>query len=83
MCKKIACSYSANADLYELVEHFIFMACPSLRSGRAIRCKSSFATLIAGFPLLSLTRVRVHIRYVSALGMRRACVSMVRIAPKR
>jgi len=33
--------------------------------GRAIRCKSSFATLTAGFPLLSLTRItRVYTRYV-------------------
>jgi hypothetical protein len=39
-----------------------FWACPSLRSGRAIRCKSSFASLTAGFPLLSLTRMRVYVR---------------------
>jgi len=46
--------------------------------GRAIRYKSSLATQVAGFPLLSLTRItRVHIRYAHALGMRRACVSMV------
>jgi hypothetical protein len=28
-----------------------------LHQGRAIRCKSSFASFIAGFPLLSLTHV--------------------------
>lgn len=36
-------------------------AFPSLHSGRAIRCKSSFVTLIAGFLLLSLTHKRPHI----------------------
>jgi len=66
-----------------------------LCAGRDVACHActSFATLIAGFPLLSLTRIctrtrgyaRVHIRCAYALGMRRACVlaRMVRTAPKR
>jgi len=44
---------------------FLFKACPYAgASGRAIRYKSSFATLIAGFSLLSLTQVRAYIYVV-------------------
>jgi len=61
------------------MHHKKFRACPSLRSGRAIRYKSSFANAHYGlFAAIPHAYTRVHTRYVPALGMRRACVSMVR-----
>jgi hypothetical protein len=51
--------------------------CAALR-GRAMRCKSSLATQVAGF---SLADTRVHTRYIHALGMRRVRSSAQ--APKR
>jgi len=83
----------------ELVEHFIFMACPSLCSGRAIRCKPSRGHA----RIYTYTHTERSVFYLIfysgaggwvnpktpqkntsfALGMRRACVSMVRTAPKR
>jgi hypothetical protein len=66
------------------IKNFVGVSPALALRGRAIRCKSSFAALIAGFPLLSLTRICTRtytlcIRVRHAEGMR----SMVRQAPKR
>jgi len=63
-----------------------FLLRVGLYAGRDVACHAytSFANAHCGLSAaIPHAGARVHTRYVHALGMRRACVSMVRIAPKR